>query len=170
MGMTYSARIGIGFVFTREEFVASFKKHMPEKAHMEDRYDPKTGAKQLPAKVIDSEAGEYVFFDAQDYGMVNDGLDIYQLTEDVGDFIGNCHCHSFGYEHEMVAIEPKFDEFGDSVDAGNFDIGGDVELSMTEKLRPDLARIAKALKKLGVHQGRIDEPLVPRIFVNWDVG
>lgn len=55
MGIDYSFSLVYGFEMSEEEAEAPWKKteKNPGKFHMEDRFDPKTGAKRPPVKVWD---------------------------------------------------------------------------------------------------------------------
>lgn len=54
MGIDIDQSISIGFVLEEDEIKQVFGVATPEVSHMEDRFDPKTGAKLEPKKVIDT--------------------------------------------------------------------------------------------------------------------
>lgn len=67
MGTCYTAGVGIGFVFDECTLGVPFRHDTPETAHFEDRFDPRTGAKIEPAKVIDQYRHTYWVLDGHRY-------------------------------------------------------------------------------------------------------
>src|SRR5271167_2907239 len=62
MSTDYDASLYIGYVIPVEDFFKNLMKHTPEKSHMVPRFDPETGKKVTPVKVIDAhEAFDIVF-------------------------------------------------------------------------------------------------------------
>lgn len=53
MGIDIDQAVKVGYVFSEDEIEAAFGTQFPEVAHLEDRFDPKTGQKIAPHKVIE---------------------------------------------------------------------------------------------------------------------
>src|SRR5881628_730959 len=52
MGIDYRVKIGIGFHYDQAEALRPFAREWPEESGWEDRFDPRTGAKLAPVRVI----------------------------------------------------------------------------------------------------------------------
>lgn len=83
--MTAYVSMHLGFVATAEAVLKGFRHDRPEKWHMKDRFDPDTGEKLDPVKVVDAEASSGWLIGGKFFDDVDDALDA------VGKVIG-CQC------------------------------------------------------------------------------
>jgi hypothetical protein len=68
MGMNWDWSLVVGFVVDTDDLLMPFKQEVEESSHLEDRFDPYTGAKLSDqVKVIDQKAGEKYFLDGVSY-------------------------------------------------------------------------------------------------------
>jgi hypothetical protein len=100
MGVYYSLRLCVGFELTENEAKAPFVRKTEQKIdgsfHMEDRFDPKTGAKLEPIKVWDRKpktiTDRWYEIDGQKY---DDGFYDDKFVKDLKVKLG-CHIEMFG--------------------------------------------------------------------------
>lgn len=158
MGIDYSVNLGIGYILDQEDIIAPFRVEVPEKFHMEDRFDPKTGKKIAPVKVIDAEAGEEYEYKGERFE------DTYELFERLGSELGcdinNCGGYSDG-ETIRVTLDVDTDESG--IDDGRFTVGGAAKFDDVTALRAQLTKLKKDFKKLGIDLGEA------KVFPAWDI-
>lgn len=141
MGINYSISLAVGYVLTYDELFDPFTVRTGEVAHMEDRYDPKTGAKLLPEKVIDSPAREAIIVDGKEwddyhaieficdklgdvrYWMRDDGGDTeYIIGVDLGEISPSGVDKDWGRvfargEYNVTAVVEHLPDYGDLADA-----------------------------------------------------
>lgn len=75
MGIDYSVRLAVGYVLGRDQVLGPFMIYTEERAHMEDRFDPRSGKKLLPQKVVDEAARNRIMIDGvekDDYEAIDD--------------------------------------------------------------------------------------------------
>lgn len=159
MGSHFRACVGVGYIVSYNDAVKPFIKHVEEVAHMEDRFDPKTGKKLLPEKIIDTPASDGLFIDG-------DELDIYEFLDLLGQKL-SCVVTQLNAEFEVEGGEITFqlrmkrDEFAD-IDFGRLDIGGPLEYV-------DVLKQEQALKDLRVRMIKLGIPRTdPKVFIDWD--
>jgi hypothetical protein len=151
MGIDYSSSLAIGWRVRAEQLKQVFGKYTPEQAHMEDRYDPKTGKKLLPEKVIDQRAGTVLMFEGQECDYIE------QLVEAICDKTGATFWHdgSFMCDQEDMEyiIGPSFELDTEGKDEGRVTTGGGILFAKVVELAPELQRIGIELRKLGLDIG-----------------
>jgi hypothetical protein len=153
MSTSYSFRIAAGFEFTPEDLADAFGEEIKGKSHTEVRFDPKTGAKLKPVKVMDSESRVVCKFD----GKVYESDEWEQLADHVA---RNAKCRAISSVYDFsgdgsVVFGPKMpNEAWDGLDLGHIELEGPLPLEPILKLGPELKRIAAALKKLGLKPGK----------------
>lgn len=158
MGIDYSVNLGIGYILDREDIIAPFRVEVPEKFHMEDRFDPKTGKKLAPVKVVDEEGGEEFEYKGERH---EDSYELFQaIGEDLGCNIDNCGGYTDG-ETIRVTLEIETDDSG--VDDGMFTVGGAASFDDVTAKRAELKELKKRFKKLGIDLGE------PKVFPAWDI-
>ena len=161
MSSSVYTHIGIGFMVPIEDALRAFTEHVEEEAHMEDRFDPKTGKKQLPMKVIDHPAREVVRFGGEVCG--EDGY-YDELIEALAGVL-NCIVSRHGYDEvEFLSFQPNFTHNDDGKDLGRVEIGGTVDIGQAQAAFADLERLAVALRKIG-----IEKLPKPTIFTAWNI-
>jgi hypothetical protein len=160
MSTDYSARLGIGFVFKTNDINDKFWEEVPEKSHMEDRFDPKTGKKMAPVKVVDQERGSVLKF----HGKTYEDIDV--LVSAIAK-MARCSYDMFGYEQEegfvsfCLRFKPRKNY---AIDFGNISMGGELYLSEVLKMGPKLAEIRQRLISMGL------KPKQAEVFVAHSVG
>lgn len=103
----YSTNIDVGFVFKLKDLEKAFGKKVPEKSHMEPRWDSKTGKRLRDKKVVDEEASICLQLDGKKYGD-----DWMRFAMDVAKKI-DCYCgESFlenhdEHEYSIIVFGPK---------------------------------------------------------------
>lgn len=149
MGIDYSANVGIGFIVDREDLLAPFRVETEEKFHMEDRYDPKTGKKLEPVKIVDVEAGEIFEFEGKTFE------EEYEVVEAIADKLDCIIEDTGGYtDCETLQITVKVEHTDeDDVDCDRFYVGSSILFDNVTALRAELKRVAKGFKKYGVDVG-----------------
>jgi len=153
MGIDYSFSLDIGYKISGEDLPDSMRKLTEEKSHMEDRFDPKTGKKLAPAKVVDEEGGlECFLLDGKEIE------DTYELAEALADKLGCDVDCEHGYSGEDFSITfslqlERTDE--DDCDWGRVAIGSSIlfDEATSAKARAALKKLGKDLKKLGIDPG-----------------
>jgi len=160
MGIDYSASLGIGFVVSNDDLLKPFTVETEEKFHMEDRFDPKTGKKLAPVKVIDEEGGETYEFEGERYE------DTYELFDAMGKKLGCEIANQGGYsngETLYVFVDGVEHTGEDDCDDGRFSVGTSVLFDEVARQKSALDKLAKAFKKYGIDLGPA------KVFVAWDI-
>jgi hypothetical protein len=81
MGVSYDAGLSIGYTIDLDNIPKRYRKRRERQAHLEDRYDPKTGRKLAgQVEMVEQEAGDVWTFQDKDYEDVNDFLDTISLA------------------------------------------------------------------------------------------
>jgi hypothetical protein len=87
MGMSYDAGLSIGYTIDIDNIPDKYRKRRERQAHLEDRYDPKTGKKLAEqVEVLEQEEGELWTLQDKDYEDASDFLDA--IAQAVGAFHG----------------------------------------------------------------------------------
>lgn len=163
MSIDYSFGLMVGFRFSPGELDDVFGKKVPEKSHMEDRFDPKTGKKLAPEKVVDREAGLVYVFQGKE---LEDGE--YHVYEELANAIAGhvgCNYDISGCDgNDMVIFGPSIKYMEEGTDWGHIGTSGPLPLDAVVKAAPKLKQIATKLKKLGLVPGKAG------IFITYDVG
>jgi hypothetical protein len=142
--------IVVGFVVPEEDFLKPLKVYKKEESHLEDRFDPKTGKKLKPQKVVDQEARWVYEFEGGTYedNQTELGLNTWDLLDAIGkkfkcfvSFHGNLN---WG-ENITVAVESKKQKKTQK--------GGYSFKCIGELPKANLARIAREMKKAGFKLG-----------------
>lgn len=158
MGIDYSVHLGIGYILDREDIIAPFRVEIPEKFHMEDRFDSKTGKKLAPEKVVDEEGGEEFEYKGTRYEMEYELFEA--MAEDLECCIDNCGGYTDG-ETIRVTLDVETDDSG--IDDGRFTVGGAVSFADVTAMRAQLTALKKKFKKLGIDLGEA------KVFPAWDI-
>jgi len=72
MGVDYSQGIDVGVEVSREDLIAPFRQIVPEVARYEDRYDPKTGERLEPKKIVERRSYAFYVFENEKYEEARD--------------------------------------------------------------------------------------------------
>lgn len=158
MGIDYSVNLGIGYIIDSEDLFAPFRVDIPEKSHMEDRFDPKTGKKIAPVKVVDEEACEEYEYKGKRYEDVYDLS--HALAKDLECGISNNGGYSDGDTY-YVTVDVATDDSG--LEEGRFIVGGAAKFDDVTAMRAQLTKLKKAFKKLGIDLGEA------KVFPQWDI-
>ncbi len=152
MSTDYDSMTVIGFVVPAEEAFKKFIVKRPGVFHMEDRFDAKTGKKIAPEKVIDEDDGLALVIDGEEYDFVP-GNDEFSIFSNVGDedadaiaSIVKCRGFVTGDFHQGNVYACFMPNKLHSVD-------GVYAIKDVIKAQKEIARIGKALKKLGIDPG-----------------
>lgn len=153
MSINYSAYLAVGFHIPYEDFCKVFiRKTREEVSHMEDRFDPKTGAKLEPIKVVDEEAVKVIVFNGQNY----DPDEMYELTDALAAYL-KCDIDTDGSSNgdQDYVFTPKYttDSFYGH-DYGRLTVGGALTYKQVVKLGPVLDALRLKLIKLGLKPGK----------------
>jgi hypothetical protein len=151
MSVDYYASLAVGFEVTGEELNEIFGAGLPEISHMEPRFDPKTGRKTKPEKVITQHESRILRLDGEDYE------DEHALVEAIASSL-SCSYHEVGSHYDdqenmsfifCPDIKAEFDGFDDS----RLTCSGGISYKTMLNLKPELERISKGLKKMGIDPG-----------------
>jgi len=161
MGIDYSFSLGIGFTVDPEELSEALRKihakEVPEKFHMEDRFDPKTGAKVGQEKVIDEEATIAWFVGKEEYEYEQEFLEAFFESR------GMAYSDNGGMSEADVAYitVPVKHTGEDDFDGGRVFTGSSILYSVatSKSTQSTLKKIKAFLKKLGLDVGE------PKIFI-----
>lgn len=158
MSIDYSVHLGVGYILDREDIVALFRVEIPEKFHMEKRFDPKSGKKIEPEKVIDEESGEEFEYKGKKY---ENEYELFEaLGQDLGCNIANCGGYS---DDEVIRVTLDIETDDSGVDDGRFTVGGAAAFNDVTAKRAELMALKKKFKKLGIDLGE------PKVFPAWDI-
>jgi len=159
MGTSYTAGLGIGFVFTEAQFEAPFKHEIPEESHMEDRFDERTGAKKGSVKVVDRHRRTWHVIDGKRF---DDGA--HELAELVAKRVGAKVARIGGYNEPgggmMFCVNDPYAK--ESEGTYSFNVYP-AEIPIDKDFRPQLEELRAKLKGLGL------SPTTPviRLFFSW---
>lgn len=148
MSTDYQAWIVVGY---RVEQVAvwPFKRRIPEKFHMEDRFDPKTGVPAPSVKVVDSP--EKVVFDFAGVAHREFRTFCEAVAKKISCRVDFCHStESVDHEFAYFCPYPALKEGKYTCLHPHFDIGGPVKFSEVVKLDPEMIRIGMELEQVGI--------------------
>lgn len=108
--------VKVGFMVPYEDLVKPLTFEKAEESHLEDRFDPKTGAKLEPEKVVDVEAGPWVRLNGKEWPLEEwwDSA-MEEFFEELGAHVG-CGVSTFGGHHYGWVA---FDLLGDSCEVPN---------------------------------------------------
>lgn len=148
MGIDYSFYLAIGFIVDKQELLRPFATEVKEQFHMEDRFDPKTGVKLEPVKVIDSDGGTQYSLD----GQIFDENSEYEVLEGLEDLLGCSITLGGGYSDNKTAyVSVNFETTGeDDVDEGRVSVGPSVTFEEVAKAQVRALDLKKRLNELGV--------------------
>jgi hypothetical protein len=164
MGIHYSFNLAIGYIITEKEIFDLFLQRTPEEFHLEDRFDPKTGLKVQPLKVIDRHASGKFMLDGKQYG---EGEDPESYMPAICKKITGARWwwHSYLNDNRTFIIGPVLPQkVTDDFDDGRVKCSGGFGFNDVVALAPRLGNIAAGMKKLGFE---ITEPV---IVPAWCVG
>jgi hypothetical protein len=156
MGIDYSSNLLIGYAFEAKAVEAPFARTVPEKSHMEDRFDPKTGKKLDPVKVVDDEERDVWEFNGESF---EDREELYTALAAAA----KCQYVLYG-QSEYVAFGPDIELSSENPDCGHVYFAGNLSYDAVVKAKAEVRRIGKKLRKFGL------ELPEPEVVVCWDVG
>jgi len=158
MGIDYSFNLAVGFITTGKNVVKPFTVTLPEKFHMEDRFDPKTGKKLPSEKVVDFEGGESFKLDGQEYD------EEYELLEALSEKLGCCIENAGGYTNgETLYVTAALDTDDDTLDEGRVYVGGGSTPADVAQAAKEANALSKKFKKLGIELGEVKVFVQPNI-------
>ncbi len=145
MGIDYSFSLAVGFVVEMDSFTKPFIVVAEEKSHMEDRFDPKSGKKLAPVKVIDQAEEQAYVYKGTTY---EDQFELLEaLEEDLGCSINN----GGGYlDGKTAYISVNFETDDSGEDYGRVCVGGKATFAEISACKVKCVALKKALSKLGV--------------------
>ena len=155
MGIDYSSVLGVGFVFPLEEVLDSFRKVDPEQSHTEDRYDPKTGEKLEPVKVVDQEKHDTFMWPGEPESETEDGWDfVYFIANKV-------FCDSMTFGNHMGDRDDVFVLFGvkvekdnesgiEGVECGHVDFAGNLSYKSVLSAASELEELKGRMENYGL--------------------
>lgn len=147
MGMNWESALVIGFVVDRDDLEMPFKKEVPEKWHMEERFSSRTGKPLDPIKVVDREACEEFFLNDENLG--DDSELLIEALEKEVDCSICLHGDMCSGEDLVYSIEPN-------------GASGGMTLKEIGELQEECDRIRKAFKsRYGID---LDEPTVTTVM------
>ncbi len=159
-GSEGKASLSVGYFLPYEEVVKVFGYKHRQKSHLEDRFDPKTGAKLEPVKIIDEPGGLWVKLGEHDepFQEFPPDFDDEEFCEELGAQLG-CGVERFS--------QGEF--FGFSVQDGNmtgsgyephhyWSVGEALYFDTLITLGPSLKILAKKMEELGL------QPSKPCVF------
>lgn len=82
MGTTYTVGLGVGYVLGIEEVMAPFLFETPEESHMEERFDPMTGAKIDPIKVVTKSGSKAYIISGEEFNSYHEAIE--ELSRELG--------------------------------------------------------------------------------------
>jgi hypothetical protein len=161
MSIDFSFALGIGFTVDPEELSEALRKAntkvVPEKFHMEDRFDPKTGAKLAPVKVVDEDETVSWFVGKEEFEYEDEFLEEFFNRK------GMTYSDNSGMSEASVAYVtvPVKHTGEDDFDDGNITCGSSIAYSVatSKSTQNCLKKIKKFLQSLGLEVGE------PKIFV-----
>ena len=162
MGVNYHFNLAVGFEMTEDELYKPFEKHFEEESHLEDRYDPKTGKKLTPEKVVTKRAYDEYYVDGERVEFYDlDGIIAEKLECQIWE------CNDGG--EAMYVIGPSGIDLNDDTKAfygGPIDAEGYVSFQDVAALGPSLEALKVKLNKY------LNMPLTsePVIRIVWRVG
>lgn len=146
MGVNYSAKIRVGFLFDQDEIKIFYKILVPGVSHDEPRFDPKTGKRTGSVVVHDKhEEAAYVYEDIEEE-------DIHDFTEAFAEKM-QADVHHFGDdEGYQIVISPidSPEEIGEGKDYGRFDTGGHLDWLAVSQLKDKLESLSTDLARAGL--------------------
>ncbi len=150
MGIRFSSEILIGFAVSSKDVHKPFEEKVPGKFHMEDRFDPKSGAKLKAEKVWDEHPETLLMYKGEDYYM-HEGFE--ELLEELLDcrvsIVGSYPCGDL--EYVFHPDMPKPSTAGD--DGGSVTFGPSYWMKDIVALDIRLKSLKTRLKKLGIEPG-----------------
>ena len=161
MGIHYGIGLAIGFTIRLEEFLKPFAKTREEEFHIEDRWDPKTGKKLEPVKVVDDEGDEWY-----EYGAAS--MDEEELMEAVGNnfkcninYIGDCEASEAVLE---ITLDDVVYTSEDDYDDGRVSIGCSMKFEELVALQSRLRSTKQAFEEIGIVLGE------PKVMCSYSIG
>lgn len=163
MSLDYSLALCYGFEINQEDAKKPYRrsKKYPGSFHMEDRFDPKTGAKVAPKKVWDHSPSEekWVEINGEEWEDLDPEVWEAFFEEKLG-----CHVEEFGsvpsgdLSYVFYVNKPGF--YKKATDYGRFKVYGDsfTQTELTE-LAPKALELKRKLEELGYKLGE------PRVFI-----
>lgn len=155
MGIDYSFALGIGFTVDPEELSEALRKDntklIPEKSHMEDRFDPKTGPKLASVKVVDEDETVSWFIGEEEFEYENEFLEEFFHRK------GMAYSDDSGMSEASVAYVtvPVKHTGEDEFDGGRVNCGSSIAYSVatSKSTQNGLKKIKKFLQSLGLEVG-----------------
>ena len=143
----YTVRANLGFKVDPGDIEKIFEMEVDEVSHMEDRWDPATGIKVAPERVVDRPAGTSFVIDGIDVGD-----DLPRLLEEIARRLGcdvDVQEDSFEGVLDFVVFAPKMPIAMEDVNH-QLSVTGTVSLATLFSLLPQLDLIAQGLRAFGI--------------------
>lgn len=155
MGTCRSYDLVLGFSFSKKDFLPLCSKE-PEKSHIEDRFDSKTGKQTGIAVVVDRPAG-YVysgfgktfFLSNSNASSYYDDDDIVLLTKAISK-AAKCKAVVALNDSEEIVFYIPLKNGKDTVDHAHLSVTGQLDVDKIVKNRKRLSQIRKFLANLGL--------------------
>jgi hypothetical protein len=156
MSTSYSFSLAVGFLVTEGEIDELFRKQTrPEKFHMEDRFDSKTGKRTGEVKVVDEDASSELVIDGK---VVEDDPEtvmraLCALISDV-EVQYTWHSRLNNDEPAFVVGPPMPPQVTENLDGYPVSCSGGVDFDAAVALGPQLKKVEEGLKKMGFDPGK----------------
>jgi len=153
MGIDYSFSLDIGYKISGEDLPDSMFRITEQKSHMEDRFDPRSGKKIAPVRVIDEEGGEETYIlDGKEHE------DTCELAEALAEKFGcDVDCErGYGGDDFSMSFTLRLERTGEDDNGwGNVAVGSSIlfDVATSAKARAAMKKLGKDLKKLGIDPG-----------------
>jgi hypothetical protein len=155
MSTDYYIELAVGFEIHINDLLAPFEKISPEKSHLEDRYDEKTGKKLDPVRVVDQEEQVVWKINGEEFDCEDSAADA------VADKVNAVATYGYGTIENVVIGPPMpLGEESNESTWSHFTTGPNYSFRSLAKMGSKLDEIAKELKKLGIESGRAKFVLV----------
>lgn len=162
MGIDYTFFLRIGFELDQDDIEQPYLTVHKGKFHFEDRFDPKTGKKIKPEKVIDEYGGKYfsLEYDDQEYES------LWDVVNDTDFFHKKFNCEvSIPFESELINFYLEIPK-SESIDCGKVNmVDTSISISWIEKNKIKLLELKNKLEKeFNIDIGE------PKIFIESWIG
>lgn len=123
MGIEYHVNLAVGVEVSVDELKRVFTQTLPEESHVEDRFDPKTGEKLEPAKVVDVKERVAWMWKGEE---VYDQYLVDELSAEIG-AVPYMKVNMWSEGLESVVFGPRLAELDEGEQDGRITVGGGVK-------------------------------------------
>ncbi len=158
MSTYYSFSVAVGFEIGFKHVLKKYGRELPEKSRMEDRFDPKSGKKVDPVKVVDRPAGLRVVIRKRTYDPAEDAREICEaLGREIGAKVqlisDNPECGLDGDDWVLVSPAGLRFKAPGGIDYGRSSADGGFPVKDLAMALPKFERLKAQLHKLGLRPG-----------------